>query len=51
VIWKAQSSGLRYTATLKPINVFALLATFGFVLLHFVQTHLFYDGLAQDLPE
>jgi len=51
VIWKAQSSGLRYTTTLKPINVFALLATGGFVLLHFVQTHLFYDGLAQDVPE
>jgi hypothetical protein len=51
VIWKAQSSGLRYTSTLKPINVFALLATAGFILLHFAQTHLFYDGLAQDVPE
>jgi len=51
VIWKAQSSGLRYTTALKPINVFALLVTAGFILLHFVQTHLFYDGLAQDVPE
>jgi hypothetical protein len=51
VIWKAQSTGLRYTAALKPINVFALLATAGFILLHFAQTHLFYDGLAQDVPE
>jgi hypothetical protein len=51
VIWKAQSSGLRYTRTLKPINVFALGATALFVLLHFAQTHLFYDGLAQDVPE
>ncbi len=51
VIWKAQSSGLRYTSALKPINVFALLATAGFILLHFAQTHLFYDGLAQGVPE
>lgn len=51
LIWKAQSSGLRYTRELKPLNVLALVATAGFVLLHFVQTHLFYDGLAQDVPE
>lgn len=51
LIWKAQSSGLRYTRELKPLNVVALLATAGFVLLHFVQTQLFYDGLAQDVPE
>ncbi len=51
LIWKAQSMQLRITATLKPINVAALAATGGFVLLHFVQTHLFYDGLAQDVPE
>ncbi len=51
LIWKAQSAGLAYTRALKPLNRVALGATAGFVLLHFVQTHLFYDGLAQDVPE
>ncbi|MCU0760292.1 MAG: hypothetical protein MUF07_13985 [Steroidobacteraceae bacterium] len=51
LIWKAQSSSLRYTRELKPLNLVALGTTAGFVALHFVQTHLFYDGLAQDVPE
>jgi uncharacterized protein YhhL (DUF1145 family) len=51
LIWKAQASKLRYTSGLKPINLAAFGATAFFVLLHFVQTQLFYDGLAQDVPE
>lgn len=51
LIWKAQRGRLAYTSTLKPINLVALGATAGFILLHFVQTHLFYDALAQDVPE
>ncbi len=51
LIWSAQRAGTRYTSGLKPLNVAALGATAGFILLHFVQTHLFYDGLAQDVPE
>jgi hypothetical protein len=51
LIWKAQSAGLRYTTHLKPLNWIALGATAGYIALHFVQTQLFYDGLAQDVPE
>ncbi len=51
LIWKAQHSGLRYTQHLKPLNWIALGATAGYITLHFAQTHLFYDGLAQDVPE
>jgi hypothetical protein len=56
LIWTAQrdigaAPGPRYAARLRPLNVVALGATAGFVLLHFAQTHLFYDGLAQDVPE
>jgi hypothetical protein len=38
----------RYTAGLHPINVLALTTNALFILLHFVQTHIWYDGLAQD---
>ncbi len=47
----AQRQALRYTTALKPVNWFALGVSALFVLLHFAQTHLFYDGLAQDVPE
>jgi hypothetical protein len=47
----AQRSGLRYTTELKRVNWIALAGAAFFVLLHFAQTHLFYDGLAQDVPE
>lgn len=49
LIWFAQKSGLKYTAGLHPINILALAANAFFILLHFVQTHLWYDGLAQDV--
>ena len=48
-IWYAQSRGLKYTRGLHWINRVALLGNAGFIGLHFVQTHLFYDGLAQDI--
>lgn len=51
LIWRAQHAGLTYSARLRPINIALLLATAGFIALHFLQTHLFYDGLAQDVPE
>ncbi len=51
LIWRAQRAGLRYTQGLKPINVTMLGVTAGFITLHFAQTQLFYDGLAQDVPE
>lgn len=53
VVWGlilyAQTRVRRYSVGLHPINVVALLANLGFVVLHTVQTHLFYDGLAQDV--
>ncbi len=51
LIWRAQSQGTRFTSGLKPLNYLAFAVTAGGVLLHFVQTHLFYDGLAQDVSE
>ena len=51
LIYKAQRAQLSYTTNLQPINIAALLSTLGFVSLHFLQTHLYYDGLAQDVPE
>lgn len=44
----AQTHGRRYVGGLHRENVLALGANALFILLHFVQTHLWYDGLAQD---
>ncbi len=45
----AQARVRRYTEGLHPINLVALGLNAGFVLAHFVQTHVWYDGLAQDV--
>lgn len=47
-IWYAQTHVRRYTGGLHRINIIALALNAGFILLHFVQTHIWYDGLAQD---
>jgi len=47
-IYYAQTRQLKYTKGLHPINIFALSANAFFVLLHLVQTQVWYDGLAQD---
>jgi hypothetical protein len=49
LIYYAQKQGVRYTASLHRFNVAALAANAVFILLHFVQTHVWYDGLAQDV--
>ncbi|GAA3467894.1 hypothetical protein [Nonomuraea roseola] len=49
LIFYAQTRVGRYTAGLHPVNVVALAVNTGFVALHTLQTHLFYDGLAQDV--
>ncbi len=49
LIYYAQTRVKRYTAGLHPVNVAALGVNAFFILLHFVQTHLWYDGLAQDV--
>ncbi len=49
LIWWAQTRRPAYGSGLHRINVLALAANAGFVLLHVLQTHLTYDGLAQDV--
>ncbi len=50
LIYHAQTKVRRYTTGLHRVNLWALGINAGFVLLHFLQTHLWYDGLAQDHP-
>jgi len=49
LIYYAQTRVKRYTTGLHRVNIVALGANAFFVLLHFVQTHIWYDGLAQDV--
>ena len=51
LIWRAQSQATKYSNSLGRINVLALVANAVFIALHFLQTHVFYDGLAIDVPE
>ncbi len=44
----AQIKRPTYVRGLHGFNVAALAANAGFILLHFAQTHIWYDGLAQD---
>ena len=48
IIYMAQNSGLKYTKGLNKFNFLALGANAFFVFLHLIQTHIWYDGLAQD---
>lgn len=48
-IWYAQNRIRHYTAGLHPVNVVALAMNAAFIALHLVQTHVWYDGLAQDV--
>jgi hypothetical protein len=45
----AQKRRPGYTAGLHRFNVLALGVNAAFILLHFLQTHVWYDGLAQDV--
>lgn len=49
LIYYAQTRVRRYASGLHAVNVAALAVNLGFVLLHTLQTQLFYDGLAQDV--
>jgi len=51
LIWRAQTQKSSYSKSLSRVNILALIANAGFITLHFVQTHVFYDGLALDVPE
>jgi len=49
LILYAQRRVRRYTAGLHRVNAVALAVNAAFIVLHFAQTHLWYDGLAQDV--
>lgn len=51
LIWKAQVQRPAYTSGLHRFNVLALGANALFIALHLLQTYVWYDGLAQDVPE
>jgi hypothetical protein len=48
-IWYAQTRVKTYSGELRSVNVWALGINAAFIALHLVQTHVFYDGLAQDV--
>jgi len=49
LIYYAQTRVKRYVAGLHPVNLVALGANALFIVLHLVQTQVWYDGLAQDV--
>ncbi len=49
LIFFAQTKIKKYSRGLHLINLYALGANAIFIILHFVQTHIWYDGLAQDV--
>ena len=49
LIWYAQKHVRQYTTRLHRVNIWALSLNAFFILVHFIQTHLWYDGLAQDV--
>jgi hypothetical protein len=49
LIYYAQTRVKRYKAGLHPVNVAALGINAFFIVLHLAQTHIWYDGLAQDV--
>ena len=51
LITRARTARPRYVWGLHPFNVWALAVNGFFIVLHVVQTKVFYDGLAQDVHE
>jgi hypothetical protein len=51
LIYYAQTHIKKTTAKLHPVNYAALAVNLFFSVVHIIQTHTFYDGLAQDVPE
>jgi hypothetical protein len=49
LIYYSQKHIKRYSTTLHLVNIVALLMNAFFIGLHFLQTHIWYDGLAQDV--
>jgi len=51
LIWRAQTGNHKYSSNLHWFNLAALATNAVFILVHLAQTHIWYDGLAQDVPE
>ena len=49
LIYYAQRQKVKYTAGLHRFNILALAVNALFIILHFIQSHIWYDGLAQDV--
>jgi len=49
LIYYAQNSVKKYSSGLHPVNLWALGINALFVVLHLIQTHLWYDALAMDM--
>jgi len=49
LIFRAQSQRLKYTDGLHRLNIVALATNAFFIVLHLIQSHIWYDGLAQDV--
>ncbi len=49
LIYYAQKNSFKYTTGLHKLNIIALAMNAFFILLHLVQTQIWYDGLAQDV--
>lgn len=50
IYWATEYGKRKYSDKLRPFNIAALAVNAVFILLHFAQTAIFYDGLAQDVP-
>ncbi len=50
IYWAQERSSRKYTDTLKPFNIYALIINAVFIVLHYAQTFFFYDAIAQDIP-
>ena len=49
LIYYAQNNIKKYSKGLHPVNLWALGVNVFFIVVHLVQTHIWYDGLAQDV--
>ncbi|RMG88533.1 MAG: hypothetical protein D6712_03420, partial [Chloroflexi bacterium] len=49
-IWYARKNYSKYSDQLRTINWIALGINAVFIVLHYIQTAVFYDGIAQDVP-
>lgn len=50
LIYYAQTRVQKYSKGLHPVNLWALGINALFIVVHFIQTHIWYDAIAQDLP-